>query len=205
MPLPKGIVALRLAPSAPGGEGPPETRCVPLAPLEIKEIQRRAFDRGRACEREELGARLAGLLQGLSASLEALDERRRKDREELARFGVDLALAVAESLVGRALAAGAHDARRLAETLLEEALPGLGAGALEIAVNPADLEAVRDLGREGASAAPGRLRVVGDAALPRAACRIRAGGAEVLADPGLRLQAIAERLRGLAAGEAPDA
>jgi flagellar biosynthesis/type III secretory pathway protein FliH len=208
MTLPRGIVALRAVPS--GGEAPQgggaEPPCVPLRPLEIKEIQRRAFERGRDVERERVAERLGSLVASLESSVKALEEARTREREELASFGVELAVAVAEHLVGTAIRAGTHDVRRLVDLLLEEALPGLGQAPLQLAVNPADLDALGDIGSgKDPRAHAGRIHLVADAELPRAACRIRAGGAEILADPKVRLAAIAEKLRAIAAAERPDA
>ena len=130
---------------------------------------------------------------------------RAEERRNLARFGVEVAMAVATHVVGSAVLAGSHDVKALVEALLEEALPGLGNGSLQVAVNPADLEALGDFAGAGAPASvAGRIRVVSDPALARAACRIRSGGAEILADPAMRLAAIGEKLRSLAGTESGD-
>jgi flagellar biosynthesis/type III secretory pathway protein FliH len=201
--LPRGLVALRAVPSGPAAvAGSAPEGCVQVPPTELKEIQRRAFERGRACEREAFADRLAGLLGGLADARQAVDAMRAEERRNLARFGVEVALAVAKSVVGRAVDAGAHDVKALVDSLLEEALPGLGTGPLQVAVSPADLAALGDFAGAGAPASvAGRVQVVSDPALPRAACRIRSGGAEILADPALRLAAIGEKLRALAGAE----
>jgi flagellar biosynthesis/type III secretory pathway protein FliH len=201
MALPRGIVALRAArPAGSPGAVAAEERCVPVPPLELKEMQRRAFERGRACERAEFGEKVAGLLENLAAAGAKLDAMRDEDRRNLSRFGVEVAMAVAEHVVGAAVAASVHDPKALALALLEEALPGLGNGPIQVSVNPADLEALGDFAGAGApTAVAGRIQVIADPELLRAACRIRSGGAEVLADPALRLAAIGEKLRSIAA------
>jgi flagellar biosynthesis/type III secretory pathway protein FliH len=206
MTLPRGIVALRpLAPAgsaAAGGEAARKEACVQVPPPELKEIQRRAFERGQARERETFTGALAGLLESLAEAGAKLDAMRAEERRNLARFGVEVAMAVARHVVGTAVAAGSHDPKALVEALLEEALPGLGTGPLQVAVSPADLTALEDFAGAGAPASvAGRIRVVADPALPRAACRIRSGGAETLADPEMRLAAIGEKLRALAGAE----
>jgi flagellar biosynthesis/type III secretory pathway protein FliH len=207
MAMPRGIVALRAVAAPPPGSAPAEApRCIPLAPLELKEIQRRAFERGRAVEREELAARLGALLAALAASAGELDAARSADRGHLARFGVEVALAAAGDLVGSAVKSREHDVRAQVSALLEEALPGIGPGAIQVAVNPADLEALSDLCGPGVPpAVAGRVVLAGDAGLAPGACRIRADGGEFLADPQVRLAAIADRLRAVAAAERPDA
>jgi flagellar biosynthesis/type III secretory pathway protein FliH len=206
MALPRGIVALRAVPAGgpAGAEGAPP-RCVPLAPPELKEIQRRAYERGRAVEKEELAARLGSLLDQLASAAQALDAARKADREHLARFGVEVAMAAAGTLVGAVVQSKTHDVRAQVDLLLEEALPGIGPGSIQIAVNPADLQALSDLtGPGGPPAIAGRLTITGDPELPQGACRIRAEGGEFLADPEVRLAAIAERLRTMAAAEHAD-
>lgn len=204
MALPRGIVAFRAVPA--GDAEAAATRCVPLAPVELKEIQRRAFERGRVVEREELAARLGTLLEQLASAAQALDAARKADRDHLARFGVEVAMAAAGSLVGAAVLAKTHDVRAQVGLLLEEALPGVGPGPLQVAVNPADLQALSDLtGQGGPPATLGRLTLAGDPDLPQGACRIRAEGGEFLADPKVRLVAMADRLRALAAAEHVDA
>jgi flagellar biosynthesis/type III secretory pathway protein FliH len=207
MALPRGIVALRAVPPNPPGAGEAApARCVPLAPQELKDIQRRAFERGRAVEREELAGRLGSLLEELASAAQALDAARKADREHLARFGVEVAMAAAATLVGSAILARTHDVRAQVDLLLEEALPATGPGSIQVAVNPADLEALSDLtGPGGPPAVAGRLTLAGDPPLPQGACRIRAEGGEFLAEPKVRLAAIAARLRTMAASEHPDA
>jgi flagellar biosynthesis/type III secretory pathway protein FliH len=206
MALPRGIVALRAIASGPPQEGDPGSRCVPLSPVELKDIQRRAFERGRTVERDELAASLGTVLARIADAAALLESARRADREYLGRFGVEVALAAASQIVGAAVASKEHDVRAQVEALLEEALPATGPGALQIAVNPADLETLSSLaGPGGPPGLAGRLTLAGDASIAPGACRIRAGGAEFLADPKARLVAIADRLRTMAASEHPDA
>jgi flagellar biosynthesis/type III secretory pathway protein FliH len=203
MVLPKGIVALRALPAAPPG---PPAGGFALRACELKDLQRRAFERGRAFEREHAVLALQGLLAGLEGAIKALDELRAAERRDVAQFAVLVALAAAEELVGSAVRSGGHDVRGLVDAMLEEALPGIGQGPVEVAVNPDDLGALTGLaGPEAPPELSGRVRVAGDPALPRAACRVRAGGAEILSDPRLRLAAMAERLRAVADRERPDA
>jgi flagellar biosynthesis/type III secretory pathway protein FliH len=172
----------------------------------LKEVQRKAFERGRRYEREQVAAEVGALLARLEESVQALDAMRAAEKADAARFAVEIATAVVEELVGSAIRTGAHDAGRLAASMLEEALPGIGAGPIELAVNPADRDALADFATRGAPPAViGRLQIVSDPALPRAACRLRASGAEIVADPRLRLAAVAARMRAIAEAERPGA
>jgi flagellar biosynthesis/type III secretory pathway protein FliH len=208
MALPRGVVAFRALPgSAPAGPAAATpSGCVPLPALALKEVQRRAFERGREVERERAAEEIAHLLAKVEEAVAALDAMRAAERAECARFAVEVATAVAAELVGAAAASGAHDVARGAEAMLEEALPGLGGGPIELAAHPADLDALSEwAGRKAPPATTGRLRLVPDPDLPRGSCRLRAGGAEILADPRLRLATIAGRLRALAEAAPVDA
>src|SRR5436853_2863401 len=102
--FPRGIVALRaVPPSGAAGHASSEQRCVPVPPRELKEIQRRAFERGQACERAAFSDKLAALLGNLADVAKMLDVAREQDRTHLARFGVEVAMAVAEQVVGKTI------------------------------------------------------------------------------------------------------
>jgi flagellar biosynthesis/type III secretory pathway protein FliH len=205
--LPRGIVALRVLPADGAAPAPAamSSGCVPMPPLELKELQRRAFDRGQAVERDALGSRLGALMTGLERAIAELGEARARDRAELAAFGVDLAMAVAARVVGDAIQAGRHDVVGLVESVLDEARPGLGSAPVQVFVHPADFDALAEFPAARERACGDRIHVAADPAVTRGGCRIEAGGAEVLADPIARLGAIGERLRSVADGERRDA
>ncbi len=218
--IPRGLVAFR-APAAPAPVGTPTPAPVQsgtaggLSVGELKDLQRRAFERGCEFERRAIATRFSGLLVSLERAIEQLEHDRATDRAACATFAVEVALGVADQLVGSAVRDGAHDVRKIVETLLHEALPALGDAALVVALNPADLsdlEALRaQTGGDGRRAesplggAGGRVQMVADAVVPRAGCLIRAAGAELSTDVQIWITAIAKRLRAVAREDGKDA
>lgn len=195
--VPRGVVALRVVPAHAAGTAAAPV-CVPLPPFEIKEIQRRAFERGQAVAHAALDAQLGKLMAALDRAVADLGAARLRDHAELESFGVELAMTVAAQVVGEAVRTGACDVRALAMSVIEEALPGLGAGEVRLLVNPEDLASLGAFASSRDSR-EGRIRVAADPDVGRGGCRLEAAGAEVIADPKARLAAIAERLRAVAA------
>ncbi|HYC76230.1 MAG TPA: FliH/SctL family protein [Planctomycetota bacterium] len=213
--LPAGVVAFRAAPARPGSVATPDGAgasgaAAPAAPQtaapaagvtapELKEMQRRAFERGVAFARHKFAERLDAALAAVDASRRELEASRAAERPAVAAFAVELAVGLAEEMTGCTLRAGRHDVRAAVEAAVAEALPTAAGAPLIAHLNPEDLAeleqavAVRPL----QAAADATLR--GDPTLRRGACRVTCGGAELLCDPHDRLRAAAARLRQAAA------
>jgi flagellar biosynthesis/type III secretory pathway protein FliH len=200
--IPAGVVAFRAAPAA----GAPSQKNVEspaaaggLTALELKDLQRRAFERGVETARAEAAEAFGGLLDALRGAVDDLFAARKIEREAMQGFAVELAIGLAEEMTGAALRDGRHDLRALVESAAAEALPFVDDAATTAYLSPDDLSAVEQLvalrplsiGRDATFRA--------DPSLPRGACRVVCGGAQVTCDPSERLKTAAKRLRDLAA------
>ncbi len=223
--LPRGLVSFRAAPTsvpAPAAGAQPAAAPSAVAPpapglsvAELKDLQRRAFERGCEFERKNLDSRFNAMIVDLERAAEALAHQREDERKLTAQFAVEVALGVAEILVGNAVRQSAHDVKKMVDTVLHEAVPSIGDQAVIVALNPADLaelEVVRAQSRaSGGEAANAlsdswsRVRLHADAGVPRAGCQVRAGGAELSTDVHARLSVIGERLRAMALEDRDDA
>jgi flagellar assembly protein FliH len=202
-----GAVAAPAAAAAPasaanGGDPTPSAAAALLASLsaaELKDLQRRAYERGADLTRGELAQRFDRAMADLERTRAALEEERRALREAAGGFVVELALGLAEEMLGAALRDGRHDVRALVEAATKEALPIADAGPLTASLHPDDLaELEQALALRPLSLARD-VELRADPALKRGACRVSSGGAEVSADPAERFKTAAARVRAAAA------
>jgi flagellar biosynthesis/type III secretory pathway protein FliH len=166
------------------------------ARFDLKEIQRRAFERGQAVERERGSRAFAALCAELREQVAAQAAAREDDRRRVEEFATRLALVVAEKLTFATIDAASHDVAGLVRTLLGE----LGAPAEEtvrIRLSPGDHGLLLE------SAARGELNIEGleispDQALQSGSAVLATDEVEYWSDLNDRI----ERLRGIALAEA---
>ena len=107
---------------------------------EVKDLQRRAYERGRAHATEEQGVALAAAIEALSRAAAATREACEQLLNEGSAFAVRLACVMTEELVGRALDAEHHDVRSLLDRSLAELFPdGLPETRITLRGHPDDL------------------------------------------------------------------
>ncbi len=170
-----------------------------LSTSELKDLQRRAFERGAELARAELSQKFDQAFRETLASRAALEAERKALRETAGAFVTELALGIAEELLGAALQDGRHDVRRLVEAAVAEALPVADAGALTASLHPEDLAELEQAVSLKPLATARDVVLRADPSLARGACRILSGGAEVSADPAERFKLAAQRVRAAAA------
>lgn len=199
--LPPGLRGVRLRgagdeqtarPATPAPERPRRSRpasrsSVPL--LDVKAVQRRAYERGREVEREEAGALLQRAVEELRSTAAMLEAARRREAAEVAEFAVELACSMAEELVGRVMAEDRHHVRDMVKQVLEAALPDMEAGTASLRGHPDD---VGRLGRHFGEGPP--VRLVPDRNLERGTFLVEAGEVEFHASVRERLAAMREHL-----------
>ncbi len=173
------------------------------ADLDPEDALRRAFEEGRAAGRDELPWREAEALRSSAAALGAAAEALERDRASyLAAHrheAVELAVAIAERIAGRAL----HTDAAALGSLIERAAERVGgeAGPVRVRLSARD--------RETLAAGEGDERLVGgapvafetDPDLTPGDVRVEAGAARVDARLSELLRRVREALDGLEAGE----
>ncbi len=196
----------------PDPESPFQASSGEVAPAEpaapnLEEALREAYERGRAEARAELpvaeAAALARAAEALERGARALGVLRRDLLRAHRHAVVELAFAIAERVLGRAVRA---DAEGLADRVAE-ALEILPEGQPEtLRLSPADVETLRagEAGRLARLAEEHRLEIVADPRLEPGDARIFAGRSEVDARLGEILDRLRAALHDLADGE-PDA
>lgn len=141
--------------------GPPPSEAV-RRHFDIKELQRRAFERGREVERQRLAPPITELLERMAAAEAARESAHVDDRRRVESFAVGLAMAVAERLTRALVSNREHDVRAMVEDLLERS------GArdqddeqLVLALDPEDHARLMELGMN----LPEQMSAVGDPSL----------------------------------------
>ena len=214
VPMTAGVVSFRatlrrVAPApASGGVPSPAPVAAPLdqaamlaglSAAELKDLQRRAYERGAELARVELAKSFDDALKETLKARSALEAERKALREAAGGFVTELAIGLAEEMLGAALRDGRHDVRRLVEAAVAEALPVADAGPMTAALHPDDLAELEQAIALKPLSAARDVELRGDPGLRRGACRILSGGAEVSADPTERFKLAAVRVRAAAA------
>ncbi len=166
------------------------------ARFDLKEIQRRAFERGRSLEREQGSRAFAALCEELQAQLAAQNAAREADRRRVEEFAARLALAVAEKLTFTTIDSAAHDVAGLVRTLLSE----LGTAAEEtvrIRLSPGDHGLLLETAARGELSTEG-LEITADQDLGPGSAVLATDEVEYWSDLNDRI----ERLRGITLNEA---
>jgi flagellar assembly protein FliH len=178
------------APAHPMAEtGSPEERLHAIA----AETRRRAREEGYAEGLAEARDRTASVIDALAAAEQGIRDREEEFLRAAERSAVELAVAIAEKIVGGTVAARP-------ETVLDVVGGALLRTAsrhrLAIEVNPDDLELVA-ASAEGLAAKLGgvqRLDVVAERRIERGGCIVRTEEGEIDAQIGSQLERVAELL-----------
>ncbi|NRA95475.1 MAG: hypothetical protein HRU14_04630 [Planctomycetes bacterium] len=161
-----------------------------MTALDLKAIQRKAYERGYAHALEERGAAVESAVASLESAAESLRAARVRDDAEIAEFAVRLAHSIAEEVVGKTIERGQHDVPAMVRRVLDAVMPDLDGDVVQLHGHPADLELLPTTLRHGSTA----VRRVADASVPRGALRVQGGDAEFYAGLTERLEAIRDRL-----------
>lgn len=108
----------------------------------IKEIQRRAFERGVEVERAKYSTTLSQILGLVQGQAIELDARMNADREKIEGFAVRLALEIAENLTRSIIDAEAHDVVKMVKDMMNEVDPDTKARGVTLKLHPRDHAAV---------------------------------------------------------------
>ena len=162
--------------------------------LDIKELQRRAFERGREVERQEASTRLAALVKQLAESAADLTRRRKLDEERASTFAVELSTLIAERVTRTVLREGGHDV----EALVNEVIAAMGTiqaqSGIEVRLAPEDharvISAIAGDAFEGQG-----LAFVADRALAPGTLRMIAGDTEFHSSALERIEELRIELR----------
>lgn len=155
--------------------------------FDIKELQRRAFERGRAVERERLAGPTKALIDRLAQEADARARTEVDDRSRVEDFAVSLALAVAERLTHALVAHREHDVRAMVQELLERSSAGGEANEeLQLALEPDDHARLVEMG----ISLPEGLTLTGDASLAPGDLRLRGRHHETWARLSERLESV---------------
>ncbi|MCB9834128.1 MAG: hypothetical protein H6807_16825 [Planctomycetes bacterium] len=121
----------------------------------LKELQRRAFERGQAVEREHGSRAFAALCARLEAQARTQTEARENDRRRLEEFATRLALMVAEKLTYSRIATGEHDVAAMVRELLGELGPAAEGAPVKLRLFPGDHALVLEAAARGELALDG--------------------------------------------------
>jgi len=196
--LPRGLVAVRARTAAVAGDPEPAAAPTASAPcsevsgpaVDLKELQRKAYERGYAHAVEQRGASMEAASSALTEAAEALRAARARDEEELAGFAVRLATTIAEQLVGEVIDQGEHDVNEMVRRVLDAVMPEVDEGTAELHGHPEDLELLPTTLLHGSTA----LKRHGDPSMDRGSFRVHAGDIEFYSGVEERLSAIRDRL-----------
>ena len=123
---------------APNPEGPKRRR------FDMKEVQRRAFERGVAVERAKYSKTLGEMLELVKTQSAQLESDMISDREKIEAFAVRLSLLVAENLTRTIIDQDQHDVVQMVRDLLDEVDGETRGKGLVLKLNPADHGALLD-------------------------------------------------------------
>lgn len=195
--LPKGLVALRprMSSSDAGTQATVEesvetgTRHA-LPAIDLKAVQRKAYERGFEHALEQKGAAYDAATSALVQAASVLQDARSKDAAALSEFAVRLACSIAEDLVATTIDEEAHDVRGMARRILDEAMPDLGGGEVTLEGHPDDLALLPNDLRHGTT----MVHPHPDPSAPRGTFRVVGGDAEFYSRISDRLDAIRDRM-----------
>lgn len=161
--------------------------------IDIKELQRRAYERGVTTERERISNTVEKILSGVASDVRTSLERAESDRAGMEEFAVRLATVVAEKLVGRVLDEGSHDVVAMVRDVLEDIVEADRKQGVTVRLNPEDESTLRSAISDGTFSGEG-LDIVGDPRLDRGSFAVVAGECELMADMTDRLEKLRGRL-----------
>jgi len=159
----------------------------------MKEIQRRAFERGVSVERAKYSATLKELLDLVRDQADQIREAMLTDREKIEGFAVKLAVSVAEKLTCTMVTDGSYDVVAMVRTLLEEVDSTTRSNGLVLKLNPDDHQAVLE-GAENTALNLDGIEAVADAMIPKGSPHLIGGDTEYYADMKERLEQLKSTL-----------
>ena len=192
--LKRRLTGVRLAlTDVPGGG--------PSGHSRLKEVQRRAYERGVAHEREQWTKKLDRLAAEVAAERADAGRRRAAEAAEIESFAVRLAAQVAEKLVHGAVAAGRHDVRAMVADLLEQLSLAESAPGPEIRMHPDDhAHLVASLAERPASRPLDAAALVPDPGVTRGSFLLRTEDTTLYSVLSERLESLRARLLDVAKG-----
>lgn len=196
--LPRGLVGLRSPqttdaeskPQIPEAEADEPRVRTALTAIDLKAVQRKAYERGYAHAISERGDAVDAALAALRSEAASLRAARAKDDEEIAQFAVRLACSIAEDVLGTTIDRQDYDVPAMVRRVLDAVMPDLDSDVVELHGHPDDLKVLPTTLRHGTTA----VRRVPDPTVARGAFRVRGGDAEFYAGLMERLEAIRARL-----------
>ena len=131
------------------------------------------YQEGLTLGRGDAAQRVAGLAQALEAAAAEFRQREAIGIDTVAREAVDLALTIAEAIVGRDVAASEHPGR---DGLIRALALAPATGDITARLNPSDLSSLGDL----SSITGGReVSLIGDPLVESGGCVLQAGATRI--------------------------
>jgi flagellar biosynthesis/type III secretory pathway protein FliH len=162
--------------------------------IDVKELQRRAFERGSTVEREAWTGRLDRLLATLEGQVERQNTHYEDAREEIIAFAVGLAMAATERLLGCVVGADNHDPRSIVDNILGEIEAGGGRGSVQIHMHPDDYRRVGTSADDRPLDGAMQVQLVSDPSLSRGNFQTHGDEVSHFATLSKRLQAMTDVL-----------
>lgn len=159
----------------------------------MKEIQRRAYERGVSVERAKYSATLKELLDLVRIQADQIKEAIVTDREKIEGFAVKLAVGVAEKLTCTMVEEGSYDVVAMVGALLEEVDSDTRSNGLTLKLNPSDHQAILE-GAENTAICLDGIEAVADAMTPKGSPHLIGGDTEYYADMSERLEQLGKTL-----------
>ncbi len=178
------IVAAQDAGSAPEEQG---------NRFNMKEIQRRAYERGVSVERAKYSGTLKEILELVRGQAEQIKEAMVTDREKIESFAVKLAVGVVEKLTCTLVDEGRYDVVAMVSALLDEVDNDTRSNGLTLKLNPHDHQAILE-GAENTGISLDGIDIVADAMIPKGSPHLVGGDTEYYADMNERLEQLSKTL-----------
>jgi hypothetical protein len=188
VPVNRRLVSVRLRADAPARPAPEDPR---IPATEVKELQRKAFERGRAVEAAEWTHRFSKLLEQLGRAQRSLEEAREEDRRDAETFAARLAALAAEKLLRVLVDDGRYDVVSMVRAVLDEIGFAASGPGVKVRMHPDDHAALAAaLRAEPGQVFAGGIEWAADPAVPKASFDVSAGGTEFYAHLAERLEVL---------------
>lgn len=134
---------------------------------------------------------LSALLSELTSGIEALNDARAKNVEELREIAIELSVAIASHVVREKLDADEMDISSLVAAAIEKLIP---CESIQVRLHPQDLNAVQAVLTDGYKGSVGLLDFQADPEMPRGSCFVSGDGHGLVSTLDDRLENIRETL-----------
>ncbi len=161
--------------------------------FDMKEVQRRAFERGVAVERERHATLIRDMVATVSEQSAQLSAALQADREKIESFAVQLALHIAEDLTRTLVDRSEYDVLAMVRDLIGELEDGPVQDQLILKLHPVD-HAVLLEAAAGGEIHLDELEVVPDESLPKASPKLIGGDIQYFANLHDRMTQLRNRL-----------